>query len=212
MTSKIFSVVVLAALGSSVLLSAPAEARRLHLWWLQDQAEFAPDFNAYEDVSYGDQQNIDVQEQFNQDQYDKYMREMNHPKRKRLQSSYYDAQVEKRVAKKVLTYKLKTKAPAKVAVAKPNVKKPVIASVPAAVLPTKPLQTASIAGRFDDKVAPKKIDCGRGAAIVAGYGFSTVTTKSCAGETLVYGATRSGKTFEIQVSSASGELTTVKKL
>jgi hypothetical protein len=212
MNTKVFSAVILAALGSSVLLSAPAEARRLHLWWLQDQTEFAPDYNAYDDASYGDQQNIDVQEQFNQDQYDRYMREMHHPKRKRVTNSYYDPQVQQPAYKKAPVYKLKTKVPAKVASSKPVLKKSAVVAAAPALVPARPVQVASISNRFEDKISAKKIDCGKGAAIVAGYGFSSIVSKSCAGKTLVYGATRSGKNFEIQVSSASGELTAVKKL
>ncbi|MDE2446107.1 MAG: hypothetical protein KGO94_08005 [Alphaproteobacteria bacterium] len=56
------------------------------------------------------------------------------------------------------------------------------------------------------------VSCAKGASIVTSYGFSGVTSKSCTGSTFTYGAKRSGKNFEIQVSASSGELTAVKKL
>jgi hypothetical protein len=198
--------ILVIAAAAAVLFSAPAEARRLHFWWQQDYAPdyVEPDYYAPDAYStdYADQQNLDVQEQFNQDQYDKYMREMRHPKHKRYAASYYDPQVDQPVYKKAPTYKLKKKAVA--VVKRPVVAKPVLAD--------RPVQTASIAKRLDTPAVSKKIDCGKGAAIVSGYGFNDVATKSCAGQTLVYGATRSGKNFEVEVNSANGELMNVKRL
>src|SRR5262249_44931103 len=56
------------------------------------------------------------------------------------------------------------------------------------------------------------VTCDKGQSIVSSFGFENVATKSCDGKTFVYSAQRSGKPFEIEVSSASGELTAVKKL
>lgn len=203
MNRKLFGSAMLAALSLTLLTSAPAEARSRLFWWQHDRNYEAPQYDSYDDSANSDEQNVDVEEQFNQAQYELYMREMRHPRRQRYVESYYDPQFDVPVYEKPLHKKLK-KPVAKVAVAKPEVK----------VLPPsdKTIQTASLSKRFDDKIAPSKVDCKKGAAIVSGYGFSTVTTKSCTGDTLVYGAKRSGKNFEIQVSSANGELTTVKKL
>jgi hypothetical protein len=202
---KIMSATVCAGLLGAVMMVQPAEARRLHFWWEQQaQPEFVPYDQVYDEPYVDDRQDADVAEQFNQDQYDRYMREMGHPKRKRVVDNYFNPQVDQPTYKKAPSYKLKKPAP-KLAVAKPVVKAPPVA-------PDKPVQTASLANRMSDKVQSKKVDCTKGASIVSGYGFSGVTSKSCVGDTLTYAATRSGKNFEIQVNAASGELTNVKRL
>lgn len=206
MNSKIFSTVILSTLATAMFFAAPAEARRLH-WWEQGQTEFAPVDDNYDDATYADdQQDQDARDMFNQEQYDLYMRQMGHPKRKRAVASYYDPQVDQPVYKKLPPLKAKKKIVQKVAIAKPIAKKPILAPE------AKSLQTASISNRFDQKSPTKKIDCGKGLSIVSGYGFSGVTTKTCSGDTLIYNATRSGKNFEIQVSATNGELTNVKRL
>lgn len=58
----------------------------------------------------------------------------------------------------------------------------------------------------------KTVSCDKAATIVGGYGFSGVKSKTCSGKVLVFTATRSGKNYEVSVSSASGELTEVKRL
>ncbi len=207
---KTIAAAACASLLGCVMLSQPAEARRLHHWWQQQQqSEFLP-YDSYDDPYYNDQQDVDVAAQFNQDQYDRYMREMKHPKRNRAVDAYYEPQVEQPVYKKTPAYKLK-KPVAKVATSKPVMKAPAVASVKPAPA-DKPVQVASIANRLNDKAQPKKIDCSKGASIVSGYGFSEVTSKTCAGDTLTFAAKRSGKNFEIQVNAASGELTNVKRL
>jgi hypothetical protein len=83
-----------------------------------------------------------------------------------------------------------------VVVAKP---KPVVAAKPKTDLP-KPV------------VASKTIGCTAGAAVITGYGFGEVKPKVCTGATYAYSATRSGKAYEIKLTSASGEITDVRKL
>lgn len=207
MNSKFLSTLAVSAVASVVFLTSAAEARRLH-WWELGQTEFAPADDIYDDAStYADeQQDQDARDMFNQEQYDLYMRQMGHPKRKRVVSSYYDPQVELPVYKNLPTLKYKKKPFQKTVAVKPVLKKP------AAIDSVKPFHTASISNRFDEKISSKKIDCSKGASIVSGYGFSAVTTKTCAGETLIYSATRSGKNFEIRVSATNGELTNVKRL
>jgi hypothetical protein len=200
-----------------VLAGTPAEARRL-LWWQQD----APSSDVYSDIP--DDQNAYAQDQFNQEQYDLYMQQMHHKKRAvpQYDQSYYDPQVAPQVYKpRVVKPKKKVVTQAVVpesVIPAPPVKKPVVVQAPAVVqTPQKPVtgQVASIGKRFQTDApasSAKPIDCGKGATIVSGYGFSTVTNKTCSGATYVYGATRGGNNFEIQVSSATGELTAVKKL
>jgi len=55
------------------------------------------------------------------------------------------------------------------------------------------------------------ISCDKGSKIVAGYGFSSVKASSCEGKEYAFAATRDGKNYVIKMSSASGELTQVKK-
>lgn len=85
----------------------------------------------------------------------------------------------------------------------------------AAVPPQAPVTTASTTAAAPAPVkAPKSgvLSCDKGAGVVSSFGFSNVTSKSCTGTTLIYGAERSGKPFEIEVNAKSGELTAVKKL
>ncbi len=189
-----------------VLAGTPAEARRL-FWWQED----VPSGDIYSDIPV--EQDAYAQDQFNQEQYDLYMKQL-HRKKKAVpqyDQSYYDPQLAPQVYKpRVLKPKKKPVTQASVPeniIPKPPVKEPLV---------QKPAtgQVASIGKRFQADVPSKakSIDCTKGASIVSGYGFSSVTNKSCAGATYVYAATRSGSNFEIQVNSASGELTAVKKL
>jgi hypothetical protein len=61
-------------------------------------------------------------------------------------------------------------------------------------------------------VVAKTIGCTAGAAVVTGYGFGAVKPKICTGSTYAYTAARAGKTYEIKLTAASGEITDVKKL
>lgn len=194
MIAKFFVV----AATATVLFSGQAEARRLHFWWQQDQQYDDPNFDPYADQPSADSQDLFVQEQFNQDQYDQYMREMGHAKRRVYQDSYYEPKVE------TPGYKLKK--------ATKPVKKQVSTSVVKPTTKATSVQTASIANRFGEKVAPKAVNCSKGATIVSGYGFTGVASKSCTGATFVYNAVRSGKNFEINVNATTGELTNVKRL
>jgi hypothetical protein len=164
-----------------------AEAGQRHFWWLDSEPTYQVDDEAY------DAQDAYVQDQFNQEQYDLYMSRKIKKKKLRYDQAYYEPKVD------VPAYKPKAKK--QIAV------KPVVAK------PVKVANTATpINKRFETPVAAKSISCTKGAGIVAEYGFAGVRQKSCAGATFVYGATRSGKNFEIEVSAASGELTAVKKL
>jgi hypothetical protein len=55
------------------------------------------------------------------------------------------------------------------------------------------------------------VSCDKATKIVSDYGFTQVKATSCAGKVYAFNAQRDGKPFTIKVSSASGELTEVKK-
>ncbi len=110
--------------------------------------------------------------------------------------------------------------------AKPAAKKPVAKPKVVASKPTKPvlpkLQTASLSKptvvakpkpvTTKTTTSGKTIGCTAGAAVVTGYGFGEVKPKACTGATYAYTAARSGKTYEIKMTAASGEIIDVKKL
>lgn len=56
------------------------------------------------------------------------------------------------------------------------------------------------------------MSCDKAGAIVSGYGFTSVKPTTCTGQVFAFNATRSGKAYVIKLSSASGELTEVKKV
>jgi hypothetical protein len=122
---------------------------------------------------------------------------------------------------------------AKPVIAKPVVVKSVAAVEPKDVLPTAPKTSAKTQPRLVlppdaatplSQAAPKSarltpispaepgISCDKAQGIVSGYGFQSVSPQVCVGKTYSFRATRDGKSFEIRMSSASGELTEVRKL
>ena len=56
------------------------------------------------------------------------------------------------------------------------------------------------------------MSCDKAEKIVSGYGFTSVKPTTCTGQVFSFNATRSGKAYVIKLSSASGELTEVKKV
>jgi hypothetical protein len=98
--------------------------------------------------------------------------------------------------------------------AKPVVKKSVASTEKKAV-------TSSVASVEKKVVMPveKKtasavsgMSCDKAGEIVSGYGFTSVKPTTCTGQVFAFNATRSGKAYVIKLSSASGELTEVKKV
>jgi hypothetical protein len=73
-------------------------------------------------------------------------------------------------------------------------------SLPSQKTGTKPAQTKT-AG----------ISCDKATNIVSDYGFTQVKPTACTGKVYAFSAQRDGKPFVIKMSSASGELTEVKK-
>src|SRR5436190_20691679 len=60
--------------------------------------------------------------------------------------------------------------------------------------------------------AASGMSCDKAGEIVSGYGFTSVKPTTCTGQIFAFNATRSGKAYVIKLSSASGELTEVKKV
>jgi hypothetical protein len=216
-----FTKLIAAAMFSTVIgltMAAPeAQARRL-FWWQEVSPENGGGYDVYGDgQDVNDGQDAFAQDLFNQEQYDQYMQEMNHRRHRRIyDQSYYDPQFENpdnpmphAPKRKVLKYKKPAKpmAAPKVVTAPKSTNSQVAVKTPSR---TKPETAEKISNNVPAKSA--SVSCTKGASIVTSYGFSAVTSKTCSGGTYVYGATRSGKNFEIQVSAASGELTAVKKL
>jgi hypothetical protein len=56
------------------------------------------------------------------------------------------------------------------------------------------------------------MSCDKAEKIVSGYGFTSVKPTTCTGQVFSFNATRSGKAYVIKLSSASGELTEVRKV
>lgn len=82
-------------------------------------------------------------------------------------------------------------------------------------------ETKSVATVEKKAVAPAEkktaaaatgMSCDKAGQIVSGYGFTSVKPATCTGQVFAFNATRSGKAYVIKLSSASGELTEVKKV
>jgi len=95
-------------------------------------------------------------------------------------------------------------------VTKPVVKKSVAAAEKKVVVTTEKRALASV----ETKAAPATagMSCDKAEKIVSGYGFTSVKPTACTGQVFAFNATRSGKAYVIKLSSASGELTEVKKV
>ncbi len=68
------------------------------------------------------------------------------------------------------------------------------------------------AGARKSKAVAASVSCSKATQLVSGYGFSDVKVKSCIGKIFAFTGTRSGKSYEINVSSGNGELTEVKRI
>jgi hypothetical protein len=77
---------------------------------------------------------------------------------------------------------------------------------------TSKIKSAAVATEGAKKPAGAAVSCEKATSIVSGYGFSTVEATKCTAPTYEFKAQRQGKSFVVKVSSASGELTEVKKL
>ena len=220
MFAKLITAAVFSTMIGLTMAAPEAQARRL-FWWQEVPPENGGGYDVYGDgQDVQDGQDAFAQDLFNQEQYDQYMQEMNHRRHRRIyDQSYYDPQFENpnnpmphAPKRKVLRFK-KPVNPA-VVIAKPApviVKKPTAAQTAVKAPPRVTPPAVETIGD-DAKGKTATVTCAKGASIVTSYGFSSVTSKTCSGGTFVYGATRGGKNFEIQVSANNGELTAVKKL
>jgi hypothetical protein len=193
--------------------SQPAEARDLY-WWQTVNPDGTPAYdNSYAldryDDRYGPDPYVSDQDRFNDREYRMYRRDM--MRRMRRQAYYNQNLSDDPGADPNLPYA------APVTPVKPSIAKKAVQAKPAAK-PVNPVtgapsttQTATAQPATPKKVTGS-VTCDKGLSIVSSFGFEKVSSKSCDGNTFVYSAERSGKPFEIEVSSASGELTAVKKL
>ena len=228
MLTRLISAAIFSTVIGLTLAAPQAEARRL-FWWQSLPPEYGGGYDVYGDGQDAtDGQDAYATDLFNQEQYDQYMREMNHRRHKRIyDQSYYDPQMENPDNPMPHAPKYKVKKPDEttktVKVKPPIAPKPTQqATAPVKVKPVNPKvatlapppkNTQGTESITDDvKAKTATVTCAKGASIVSSYGFSAVTSKTCTGKTYVYGASRSGSNFEIQVSAANGELTAVKKL
>jgi hypothetical protein len=106
--------------------------------------------------------------------------------------------------------KKKTVKAVPVPLTKPVVKKSVAATEKKTVVITEKKALASV----ETKAVPATtgMSCDNAEKIVSGYGFTSVKPTTCTGQVFAFNATRSGKAYVIKLSSASGELTEVKKV
>lgn len=98
----------------------------------------------------------------------------------------------------------------------PTVKKSVASAKKKAVAKTQSVasveKTAMTSTKKRAASAATGMPCNRAEKIVSGYGFSSVKPTTCTGQVFSFNATRSGKAYVIKLSSASGELTEVRKV
>ncbi len=225
MFKKIMLLVVL----PSLLLAQPAEARRLFWWEMVNPDGMALSPNVYDDDVapqdvYGPDPYDAPNEQFNQDQYQLYRREMQHRYHRntyqgpKSEPPYAVPHSSPPYAAPIYPTKPKRKLVNTAIPPKPIVKKLVatatVAPAPQIAPLTTPMLTPPVTAEPKLLVTKKSgaVNCEKGASIVSSFGFEGVSTKSCDGTSLVYNASRGGKPFEINVSPSSGELIAVKKL
>lgn len=72
-------------------------------------------------------------------------------------------------------------------------------------------KAVSSSGKIAAKAATA-LSCAKAEKIVSDYGFADITPTTCTGQVFAFNATRSGKNYVIKMSSASGELTEVKRI
>jgi hypothetical protein len=97
---------------------------------------------------------------------------------------------------------------------KPAVKKSVASTEKKAVTSSMASVEKKVVAPAEKKTASASqgMSCDKAGQIVSGYGFTSVKPTTCTGQVFAFNATRSGKAYVIKLSSASGELTEVKKV
>jgi hypothetical protein len=191
------------ALASAVLPAAFATEASAKNWWtldflFEDRVNEAREYDFYDDPmvvedELDDEDTRVSSRRFAEDPYE-FDENYYEPKVKSRPSLKERMKAQKAVKSKVQTTTRKL----------PDVK--VASANDADVLPEKPKKKAAAPAQV------KSVSCNKAATIVGGYGFSGVKSKTCEGKVMVFTATRSGKNYEVSVSSANGELTEVKRL
>jgi hypothetical protein len=197
MLTRIISLAALAAIAGTLFVPSVAEAGERWRWrFLQ------PDYYTYYprpldlySSDYGDEEYYDDDERplAYYDPDDDY-----------YEPRYRDDEPVQIVPKK------KKKTVKAVPVTKPVVKKSVAATEKKTVITTEKKSVVSA----EKKSVPTTtgMSCDKAEKIVSGYGFTSVKPTTCTGQVFAFNATRSGKAYVIKLSSASGELTEVKKV
>jgi hypothetical protein len=199
MLPRIFSVVALAAIAGTLFMPGAAEAgSRWSLRFLQ------PDYYTY----YPRPRDLYSHDFDDDEYYDDDGRPLTYYD---PDDDYYEPEYRGEDDEPVYVPPKKKKKPVKsVSVPKPVVKKPVAATQKKAVVTAekKPVETV------EKKTAPATggMSCDKAEKIVSGYGFTSVKPTTCTGQIFAFNASRSGKAYVIKLSSASGELTEVKKV
>ena len=199
MLPRIVSFVALAAIAGTLLVPNAAEAGSR---WIP--RFFQPDYYFYdprprdlyshdfEDDEYDDDDGRPLSYYDpDDDYYDPQYRDEND------EPVYVPPKKKKKAVKSVSAPKSIVKKPVETAEKKPveTVEKKAVASVEKKTVP-----------------ATAGMSCDKAEKIVSGYGFTSVKPTTCTGQVFAFNATRSGKAYVIKLSSASGELTEVKKV
>jgi hypothetical protein len=176
------------ALVTALVVAIPAKAdHRFRFFDFEDRTyaedrSFAMESDYYDDI--GDEAEYLYQQQ-------------RKAKRDAVRRSLYDDGFEDDFEAEFSPPKRKTQ-PKKIVKAKP-------AQVSAAV------KTARLAPTAKTEAA-SAVTCAKAGTIIAGYGFTSVSPKLCLGKTYSFAARRAGKSYDIRISAATGELTEVRKL
>ena len=199
MLPRIISLAALAAITGTLLVPSVAEAgSRWRLRFLQ------PDYYTYYprpldlySSDYGDEEYYDDDER-PMAYYDP-------------DDDYYEPRYRVEDDEPVYTSpkKKKKKTVKAVPVTKPVVKKSVATTEKKTVITTE--KKAVVSAEKKAVTASTGMSCDKAEKIVSGYGFTSVKPTTCTGQVFAFIATRSGKAYVIKLSSASGELTEVKK-
>ncbi len=87
-----------------------------------------------------------------------------------------------------------------------------LTQVPAAKKLVKKVAATPVAQVQPKKQVASGISCDKGVSVVTDYGFSNVEPKACTGKIYTFKAARTGKSYDVSVSSISGEITEVRKI
>jgi hypothetical protein len=213
---RFVSLAALAAFGAATF-SAPAAAD--HRW--RHRHVFFPLVEVFPGGwEESDEYAIYDDDEFTDEDYERIMRRR--AKRQARQWWLYEDEdlepVPAKPKKKTVTKKAAKPAAKPKTVAVKKVVKPV--EKPASLVSTAKADTVAITSTKQTAslepapkpAAAKSIGCTAGAAVVTGYGFGDVKPKTCTGATYAYTASRGGKSYEIKLTAASGEVVDVKKL